>query len=106
MKKWSVPGVPGRLLPLACAVLPAIAVHWAWWLSRAAGYIPDCIPHLEGCTSISRAARHGTGNLVFKLLVIPAAALQAWHWWRCAAWIQSRAGEGWGRGLRPLGVIA
>jgi|SRR5688572_13637678 len=103
MKKWSDPGF---LLPLACALLPAIAAHWAWWLSRAAGYIPDCIPHLEGCTSISRAARYGTGNALFKLLVIPAAALQAWHWQRCAAWIDARAGSRWSHGLRPLGIVA
>ena len=103
MKKWSV---PGWMLPLACALLPLVAVHWAWWLSRAAGYIPDCIPHLEGCTSISRAARHGTGNVLFKLLMIPAAALQGWHWWRCAAWLEMAAGPEWARGLRPLGIVA
>ena len=57
---------PLWLLALACALIPAGAVGFAWWLSVRAGHIPDCIPHLEGCTSISRAARHGTGNLVFK----------------------------------------
>lgn len=98
--------VPGWVLPLACAVLPVVAVHWAWWLSREAGYIPDCIPHLEGCTSISRAGRHGTGNLVFKLLMIPAAALQAWHWRRCADWLDANAGGEWSPGLRPLGLAA
>jgi hypothetical protein len=100
---------PGRhrwLLPLVCAVLPVVAVHWAWWLSRAAGYVPDCIPHLEGCTSISRAARHGTGNTIFKLLMVPAAAVQAWHWWRCAAWLETSAGDGAARGLRSLGLVA
>ena len=97
---------PRWLLPFACAVLPVVAVHWAWWLSRAAGYIPDCIPHLEGCTSISRAARHGTGNAIFKLLMIPAAALQAWHWRRCAGWLDATAGGEWSRGLRPLGIVA
>jgi hypothetical protein len=104
MKKWSDPGAV--VVPLACALLPVIAVHWAWWLSRSAGYIPDCIPHLEGCTSISRAARHGTGNMIFKLLMIPASTLQAWHWQRCAGWLEANAGTHWSRGLRPLGVVA
>ena len=103
MKKWSDPGFG---LPLACAILPVIAVHWAWWLSRSAGYIPDCIPHLDGCTSISRAARHGTGNAIFKLLIIPAAALQALHWRRCAAWLDAHGGDQWSQGLRELGLVA
>lgn len=107
MRKWPDPESPsGWWLPLACAILPVIAVHWAWWLSRAAGYIPDCIPHLEGCTSISRAARHGTGNPIFKLLMVPAAALQAWHWQRCAAWIDAQAGKPGSRGLRSMGIVA
>jgi len=37
---------------------------------------PACNPYLEGCVSISRAARHGLPNHLFKALVLPAAALQ------------------------------
>jgi len=93
------------LVPLACALLPAVAVHAAWLLSVAEGHIPDCIPHVEGCTSISRAARHGTANGVFKALMLPAAALQAWYWSIAA---RSFAGgeSHLGRGLRPLGLVA
>jgi hypothetical protein len=88
-------------------VVPAVAVHAAWLLSRAAGYVPDCIPHIEGCTSISRAARHGAGNVVFKALMIPAAALQALNWVLAARWIERIAGtQGAARGLRPLGLVA
>jgi hypothetical protein len=98
---------PPWLLPVACAVVPAIAAHAAWWLSREAGHIPDCIPHLEGCTSISRAARHGTANALFKALMLPAAALQAINWAMAARWIELRAGSpSAARGLLPLGVVA
>lgn len=98
---------PPWLLPVACAVVPAIAAHVAWWLSRAAGIIPDCIPHLEGCTSISRAARQGSANAVFKALMVPAAALQALNWALAARWLVDRtATREAGRGLLPLGLVA
>jgi hypothetical protein len=98
---------PPWLLPVACAVVPAIAAHVAWWLSREAGHIPDCIPHLEGCTSTSRAARHGTANIVFKSLMLPAAALQAINWALAARWIERLAGSrAAARGLLPLGIVA
>lgn len=88
-------------------MVPAIAVHAAWWLSRAAGYIPDCIPHVEGCTSISRAARHGTANVVFKALMLPAAALFVANWLLAARWIRSLSGpDHAARGLVPLGLVA
>ena len=88
-------------------MVPALAVHIAWRLSVAEGHIPECIPHIEGCTSISRAARHGTGNLVFKMLMLPAAALQAWSWILAARWIERLAGSRHAaRGLVPLGIIA
>jgi hypothetical protein len=94
-------------LALACALVPALAVHLAWWLSLQAGHVPDCIPHLEGCTSISRAARHGTGNLVFRLLMVPCAMLQAILWWRSAAWLQSHHGDARAaRSLPALGTVA
>ena len=99
--------IPAWVLPAACAVVPAIAVHAAWWLSRSAGYIPDCIPHVEGCTSISRAARHGTANVVFKALMLPSAALFVADWMLAARWIRDRTGSPQGaRGLVPLGFVA
>ena len=98
---------PFWLLALACALIPAGAVAIAWWLSVRAGYIPDCIPHLEGCTSISRAARHGTGNLVFKLAMIPCAFLQGWLWILARQWIRARHPlPGAGASLAALGLVA
>jgi hypothetical protein len=94
-------------LPLACALVPVVAVHAAWYLSRHAGLIPDCIPHFEGCTSISRAARHGTGNLLFKALMLPCAVLQAAHWWLAARWVEDhRGGLRAARALRVLALVA
>ena len=98
---------PDWLPPLAGALLGASAVHGAWLLSRAAGYVPDCIPHLEGCHSVSEAARHGAANVLFKALMFPNALVQAWTWAIAARWVAERSrAPGAGRGLVPLGIIA
>lgn len=76
-----------------CAVLPFIAVHVAYGISANAGLVPWCWPYLEGCTSISRAARHGLANLLFKGLMLPYAALLTLFWALTYAWL---------RQLRPL----
>lgn len=81
-------------LPLAIAVLLAVAAHVALWLSIRDGWIEACVPYLDGCTSISRAARHGLGNHLFRLMVLPCAALLGLHWWLSARWL--------GRGQRAL----
>ncbi len=94
-------------VPLACALVGAVAVHAAWALSRQADLIPDCNPYIEGCTSISRAARHGPGNVLFKGLMLPCAALQGLHWWLTARWIEMHGiRHGAARGIRPLAVVA
>jgi len=95
------------LLPAAAALLPAAAVSIAWWLSVRAGYIPDCIPHFEGCTSISRAARYGVGNLVFELVMIPCAFVHAAMWLQARAWVRGRHPDPHaGRSLVSLGLVA
>ncbi len=94
-------GWPLWPLPLTIAAVLALAVHVALWLSIRDGWVPACIPYLEGCTSISRAARHGLGNHLFRLLVLPCALLVAAHWWLSAHWLGGR-----GRGLAWLGTLA
>lgn len=92
-------------LPLLCALLPVLAVHLAWWLSVRDGYVPGCLPYLDGCTSISRAARHGLGNEVFRFVMLPCATLQALLWFAAGRWFRRR---GWrGAAVLPwLGLTA
>ncbi len=83
-------------LPLAIALLFGVAAHVALWLSIRDGWIEGCVPYLEGCTSISRAARHGLGNHVFRLMVLPCAALLGLHWWLSARWLgRGRGAVAW-----------
>lgn len=86
--------VPLWPLPLAIATTLVVATHLAWWVSMQAGYVPHCIPYLEGCTSISRAARHGLGNHLFRLMVLPCALAVFIHWWLAGRWLGMRGGNG------------
>lgn len=92
-------------LPLALALVPVLAVHLAWWLSLRAEHIPDCIPYLEGCTSISRAARHGLGNHLFRYFMLPCAAGQALFWFAVTGWLRAQ-GRRVGLALPALGLLA
>jgi len=93
MRFVSVPNAATPLwpLPLLIAVLFLVGVHAAWALSMRDGLIPACFPYVDGCVSISRAARHGWGNHLFKLVVIPCAVLHLLVWWLAGRWLQPEA---------------
>jgi hypothetical protein len=75
-------------LPVAAGLLPALATLAAWYLSVRLQLIPACNPYLEGCVSISRAARHDLPNHIFRALVLPAAVLQGLTWGLAAHWLR------------------
>lgn len=91
-------------LPLLCALLPFAAAHLAWWLSVEEGLIVACNPYFDGCVSISRAARHGLGNQLFRMMVLPAAALQALCWLAVTLWLRQHGDRA--RLLPWLGLVA
>ena len=94
-------------LPLIGGLLPAVAALAALCLSFALDIIPPCNPFLDGCVSISRAARHDLPNHVFRALVLPAAVLQALTWMLCAAWLRGGESRAVSMRLLPwLGVLA
>lgn len=92
-------------LALAVALLPALAAHAAYALSIRDGYAPGCMPYWDGCTSISAAARHGVGNLLFKAAMLPCALLLGVLWWQARRWL-ARLGDDPGPAMVVLGVIA
>lgn len=95
-------------LPLLAALLPLVATAMAYLLSIHLGLVPACNPFLEGCVSISRAARHDLPNILFRALLLPAAVLQAFCWLLCPAWLRTlgAAPDRWQRALPALGVAA
>lgn len=95
-------------LPWVLVLLPLLAVHSSYLLSASSGSVPWCLPYVEGCTSISRAARHGVANILFKLLMLPYSALLVLFWKQTGAWLRilrpdapRRAGS-----VRFLGITA
>lgn len=100
-----VRGLPLWPLPMLCAALPFAAAHLAWWLSLADGLVPACNPYLDGCVSISRAARHGLGNHVFRMAMLPAATLQVLCWLAATGWVRGRRGVA-SPALPWLGLVA
>jgi hypothetical protein len=91
-------------LALAAGLLPALAALIALALSLHEGLVPACNPFVEGCVSISRAARHGLANHVFRAIVLPAAALQALAWLLQARML-SRCGGTAQRSAAALAVL-
>lgn len=85
------PALPLWPLPLLAGLLPAIAGLVAWQLSTRLELIPACNPFIDGCVSISRAARHGLPNHLFRAIVLPAAVLQGLTWWLASHWLREQA---------------
>lgn len=81
------PLLPPRRTAIIAALLPIVAVHAAYAIAAAQALVPWCVPYLEGCTSISRAARHGDANLFFKATMLPYAALLALFWSQAAQYL-------------------
>ncbi len=95
------------LLPLAIALLPFAATHIALLLSIEAGHVPACVPYLTGCTSISRAARHGMANDLFQVVMLPVALLHAANWIAARRWFAAvHPARGAAASLVPLGLVA
>jgi hypothetical protein len=82
-------GWPAWPLPLLAGLLPLVATVVAYTLSVRLGLVEACNPFIDGCVSISRAARHGLPNHLFRALLLPAAALQALCWLLCGAWLRT-----------------
>jgi hypothetical protein len=96
-------------LALAAGLLPAAAALIAFALAVHEGLAPACNPFVDGCVSISRAARHGLANHVFRALVLPAAVLQALAWLlqaRALSFSAPAATRGSAAALAVLGVAA
>ena len=101
-------GVPLWPLPLLAGVLPIIATVIALWLSIRLELIPACNPFLEGCVSVSRAARYDLPNYIFRAIVLPTATLQGLTWILCRRWLNELGAppERWLRHLAWIGIIA
>lgn len=78
-------------LPLIAGLLPAVGALVALALSIHLQLIPACNPFFEGCVSVSRAARYGLSNYIFRGMALPAAALQGLTWIAVWFWLRPMA---------------
>jgi len=77
------------LEPIAwlAGIWPLLVVNAAYLMSAQAGLVPWCLPYLEGCTSISRAARQGDAVFMFRATMLPYAALLILYWTAALQWV-------------------
>ena len=73
------------------SVLPLVAALGSYLISASNGQVPWCWPMLEGCTSISRAARVEPAIYLFRLLMLPQALLLLALWWLLKTWLQQQS---------------
>lgn len=76
-------------MALLAGALPLLGTLAAFALSVEFGLVEACNPFIDGCVSISRAARHGLPNHVFRAFILPAAAVQALCWLLCRVWLET-----------------
>ena len=73
------------------AILPFVAANVAYLVSASAELVPWCFPYFEGCTSVSRAARSGIANPIFRGIMLPYAVILVLYWWLSAEWLRGFA---------------
>lgn len=103
------PGPDPATLAFACFLLPVAVVHACYAIATSAGYLPLCVPYVDGCTSISATGRHGLAYVVFKAGILPTAVLLALFWRAAADWLAvlgdgSRRARDWVRWLGFTGA--
>lgn len=69
-------------------LIPVIAAHGSYLFGLWEGVANECMPYLEGCTSISRAAREGNAIFLFRGLMMPVAALLVLFWYLQSTWLK------------------
>lgn len=96
------------LLPLLCAIFPALGVHICFAVAATGGHIDWCNPYWANCVSISATGRAAPEAFIFRAVMIPTAILMMLYWLLCFQWMQALESH-WKRlncTMLWLGVIA
>ena len=83
-----------KLTPIIVCLLCWSAVTLSYFLSINEGFIEACLPHISGCTSISKTGRYGSSFFSFKAFMMPAASLMLVYWILVYQWIRTLKGVG------------
>jgi hypothetical protein len=68
-------------------IVPILAAHGAYLIALSTDSAEACIPYIDGCVSISRAARVGDALFWFRGLLMPCASLLVLFWWLQKTWL-------------------
>lgn len=96
-------GVSPEGLAWLAALLPVAVIHGVYLLSAHAGHVPWCLPYVDGCTSISAAARQGSALYWFRAFMLPYAGVLAAYWIIASLWCRALRPEA---RIRRHGVLA
>lgn len=77
-----------KAIPLAAALLPAVAVHISYLLAANQGHVSWCFPYFPDCVSISATGRHRPESIVFRAAIIPTAVLMMIYWRLSSDWLK------------------
>jgi hypothetical protein len=96
-------------IALLCWVLPTLAVGITYAISAGTGQVPTCFPFLEGCTSISGAARRDPSIHLFRAVMLPTASVMVAYWILVRHWLGQLGEHGrsrdWIAGLGIVGAL-
>ncbi|WP_373028808.1 hypothetical protein [Sulfurovum sp.] len=82
-----------RILALIITILPLFISNVVYLLSAYQGFIPWCIPYIDGCTTISKAARSGDSIFIFRATMIAYGVLLIWFWIYVRQWLDQLYGH-------------
>ena len=81
-----------RTLILIITILPLLVSNGVYLLSAYEGFIPWCIPYIDGCTTISKAARSGDSIFIFRATMIAYGVLLIGFWIYVRQWLDQLYG--------------
>jgi hypothetical protein len=77
-----------RILARLFVILPLLASKGAFLLSAYEGFVPWCMPYIDGCTTISQAGRSGDTIFFYRALVFPYSVLLIVFWVYSKQWLE------------------
>ncbi len=97
-----------RLLAILITLLPLIAGNGAYIMSAYSGFVPWCMPYLDGCTTVSRAGRSGDAIFLFRAIMIVYGVLLIWFWIYSHQWLNhlGHSAKNTARIVMWLGIVA
>ena len=77
-----------RTLAILVIILPLLASNGAYLLSAYEGFVPWCMPYIDGCTTISQAGRSGYTIFIYRAVVMTYSVLLMWFWIYSKSWLE------------------